>query len=728
MRNIWQIFIRDARRIRNNVIALIVIMGIIVVPCLYAWFNIAASWDPYNNTDNLKVAVASVDEGYQGSLVPIEVNIGERVLTSLHENTQMEWVFTSKENAINGVKSSDYYAAIVIPEDFSRNMMSIFSEDETIEKAKIHYYCNAKDSAIAPKVTEKGASAIQNQINQMFISTVADTALTVMESVANMTDVNDAESIVSNLIANLNRISNSLSSSAGTMDSFSGMTDSIEKMTGSTSDFLGYVSKQSSGSSDSISDIQKTFKGINKTITGTTDGINKALESGISYYKQMSQVIDTAFEKQAGDVEAVASTLETVADSTDSIITKYTILRDELEALGEKYPDIKPAVSSVVAKLNTSIAKQTALRDDLRTSAKELRSGAKDLATAKKEIDALLSKSVKGISKVKADYEKNVMNDLKSLSSSLSKTGSSMKKLLSQLDKSVTSIKDLTDTATEDLQKIRLSLDTSGKLLNKASGRVDDLVSKLEKMQQTGDFSELKDLFADKNDELSAFLAKPVSLKTTKVYEIENYGSSMAPFYSTLAIWIGGIIMVALMSVAVPASALEGLSGIKNNHLYLGRYLTFLILGLAQSSLIGLGDLFYLGIQCRHPFLFMLACWISSIVYVNIIYTLTVSFGDIGKAISVVLLVIQVAGTGGTFPIEVAPRFFRIVYPMLPFTHSMAALRETVGGLYGMDYWLDLAKLGIFLVLSLILGLVLRKPVIRLNNRFSEKLEETKVM
>ena len=179
-------------------------------------------------------------------------------------------------------------------------------------------------------------------------------------------------------------------------------------------------------------------------------------------------------------------------------------------------------------------------------------------------------------------------------------------------------------------------------------------MSKLEKMQQTGDFSELKDLFADKNDELSAFLAKPVSLKTTKVYEIENYGSSMAPFYSTLAIWIGGIIMVALMSVAVPASALEGLSGIKNNHLYLGRYLTFLILGLAQSSLaIGLGALFYLGIQCRHPFLFMLACWISSIVYVNIIYTLTVSFGDIGKAISVVLLVIQVAGTlEGTFPLE----------------------------------------------------------------------------
>ena len=202
----------------------------------------------------------------------------------------------------------------------------------------------------------------------------------------------------------------------------------------------------------------------------------------------------------------------------------------------------------------------------------------------------------------------------------------------------------------------------------------------------------------------------------------------MAPFYSTLSIWIGGIVLVAMMSVTVSDSTLEGLSGVKNSHLYFGRYILFFIMGLMQSTLIGLGDLLFLGIQCRHPFLFMLACWFSSIVYVNIIYTLTVSFGDIGKAISVILLVIQVAGTGGTFPIEVAPTFFRVIYPLLPFTHSMAAMRETVGGMYGMDYWADLIKLSVFLILSLIVGLVLRKPIIRLNDKFSEKLEETKVM
>ena len=129
MRNIWTIFTRDIRKIRTNVIALIVVLGVTVVPCLYAWFNIAASWDPYGNTGNLKVAVASVDEGYIGNLIPLQLNLGDQVLSALRENTQLNWVFTTKSKAMKGVKSGEYYAAIVIPEDFSTNLMSVFSSD-----------------------------------------------------------------------------------------------------------------------------------------------------------------------------------------------------------------------------------------------------------------------------------------------------------------------------------------------------------------------------------------------------------------------------------------------------------------------------------------------------------------------------------------------------------------------------------------------------------------------
>lgn len=726
MKNIWQIFKRDVWRIKNNVIALIVIMGLTVVPCLYAWFNIAASWDPYKNTGNLKVAVASVDKGYEGSLIPIDINIGDRVLSTLHENDQMEWVFTNRDAAVEGVKSGDYYAAIVIPENFSNDMMSLFSED--IEKPQITYYSNAKENAIAPKVTEKGASAIQNQINQVFIETVSDTGLTVMQSVINMTDEEDTGSLVSNLLRNLRNISGSLDASSETLRSFSGMTSSIQQLTSSTGDFLDYVKKQSSDGSGTLSGMQKTVSDIRDTINGTTDSINKLLDSSKGYYEEISKMVDSAFETQAGDARAVADTLDTVASKVDGTISSYTEMRDSIAALGESNPELSALTEPIVAKLNASIATQTELSESLKSTAESLRTSATDVVTAKKELDKLIDESVDGIDSVKKDYEDNVKSILNKLSASLGSAGSDISDLLRQLDKSVDGIRELTDSATSDLVAIQSALDNSGALLDRASSKVSGMITKLEQMQQSGDFSELRLLLSENREALSQFLAAPVSLKTHKVYEIENYGSAMAPFYSTLSIWIGGIVLVAMMSVTVSDSTLEGLSGVKNSHLYFGRYILFFIMGLMQSTLIGLGDLLFLGIQCRHPFLFMLACWFSSIVYVNIIYTLTVSFGDIGKAISVILLVIQVAGTGGTFPIEVAPTFFRVIYPLLPFTHSMAAMRETVGGMYGMDYWADLIKLSVFLILSLIVGLVLRKPIIRLNDKFSEKLEETKVM
>lgn len=137
----------------------------------------------------------------------------------------------------------------------------------------------------------------------------------------------------------------------------------------------------------------------------------------------------------------------------------------------------------------------------------------------------------------------------------------------------------------------------------------------------------------DNKSEVSAFLSAPVELNTKKIYPIDNYGSSMAPFYSTLSIWIGGIVLVAMLKVTVSEESIKkmGLKNVKIHEIYLGRWIIFLILGLLQSTLIALGDLYYLGIQCAHTFLFLFGCWFSSIVYVTISYTLTVSFGDIGK-------------------------------------------------------------------------------------------------
>ena len=154
----------------------------------------------------------------------------------------------------------------------------------------------------------------------------------------------------------------------------------------------------------------------------------------------------------------------------------------------------------------------------------------------------------------------------------------------------------------------------------------------------------------------------------------------------------------------------------------------FAVIAIAQSGLICLGDLFFLGIQCEHPILFMLAGIFTSIVFGNIVYTLASTFGDIGKAAAVIIMVVQVAGSGGTFPIEMMTHFFRITYPLMPFKHSMTAMREAIAGTYGATYWTALGYLAIFLVISLVVGIALHKPLKKANDMFVESLEKTKLM
>lgn len=726
MKNVWKIFQRDMMRVRNNVIALVVIIGISVVPCLYAWFNIAASWDPYSNTGNLKVAVASVDEGYEGSLIPIEINIGDKVLSALRENTQMEWVFTTEEKATSGVKSGKYYAAIVIPKDFSNKMMSVFSEK--VEKPEITYYSNAKENAIAPKVTDKGAGAVQRQVNEVFIETVSDTTLTVLQAVSNMTQASGAETIVDNLNTNLNQIAGDLTASAGLLESFSDMTGSAQKLLNSTTEFLQTVQQQTKESRQTFQETSKTFSGLDDSMDAAADSVGTALKSAENVYDQMDQVISGAFSDESADAQQIASTLDTLAGQVGNVVTAYTSVRDSVAAVADKYPETSPLVDAIVVRMDTSIQQQKNLQSKLQDSAKGLRDATTDLGTARSELKNLAAKNRENMSGMSASYKSSVQKSLNQLSASLTSSKQEISSLLSQLDQSANGIYKLTDTADSDLSEIQKVLGDSGELLAEASDRIADTTAKLDEMEASGDFSELKALISGDKSAISTFLAAPVSLDTHKMYEIANYGSSMAPFYSVLSIWIGGIVLVAMLKVNVSENCTKGLKNVKLHQIYFGRFITFMIVGLFQSTLIALGDLLYLGIQCEHPFLFLLGCWFSSLVFVNIIYTLTVSLGDIGKAVSVILLVVQVAGTGGTFPIEVAPSFFRAVYPLLPFTHSMAALRETVGGMYGMNYWIDLGKLAIFLGISLIVGLVLRKPIIKANDAFTEKLEETKLM
>lgn len=722
MKNIFQIFYKDICSIRKNVIAWIVILGITIVPSLYAWFNIAASWDPYGNTGNLKVAIASQDEGYTSELLPIKLNLGEQILSQLHENKQLDWIFTDAKDAKKGVRSGHYYAALIIPKEFSQNMMSLFASER--KHPEITYYINEKENAIAPKITDKGASAIQQQTNNSFAETISKTALEAFQYVADVTEQSGDEAFAKNLASSLTEISQDLSSASGTVQAFSDMADAASIMLDTTSEFLAQSGNGTQTSLNLLSDSKDGVRSLTSAVAGTTDAVNQALSENQSFYTAVSDALERSLDSFASDSDAVNQAISSVKDRVQRLIDGYTSLSDSLTALKESHPILAPSIDAINRLIAEAIADQTAIKNELDTAQSHLSDTTESAASLKAETDSLIAESIQSITAVKTDFETNIKGKLTALAKQADNTESAVVTLLEQTTQDVSKLSDTAEHSSSTLSEVQRTLSDSASILSELSKK---LVSASETLTLSGNdgLSVLVSLLSESPETVSAFLAAPVSLSEHHVYPVDNYGSAMAPFYSTLSIWVGGIILVAMLKVTVADSTLSKLKNPKMHQLYLGRSLLLLGVGLLQSSLICLGDLFYLRIQCKHPFLFLLAGWFTSIVYISIIYALTVSFGDIGKAVCVILLVMQVAGSGGTFPIEVAPTFFQKVYPLLPFTHSMNAMRECIAGFYGATYWKELGILALFLIPALLLGLVLRKPVVRLNNMFTEKLEST---
>ena len=703
MKKIGQVFLYDISHIKKNVIAMIVVLGLCVVPSLYAWFNIAASWDPYSNTNGLKVAVANTDEGYEGEILPLQINIGDTVISSLRENDQLDWTFTGKKDAVEGVKSGKYYAAIVIPKSFSQDMMSLFSEEMT--HSDIIYYINEKENAIAPKV-----------------------GLDLLDTISEVTSSDGAQAAAQNLTENIRKIGADLDSTAGTVKAFSNMTVSMQQMLDATADILNKAGQNTETNLSLLNETGNSVDSLRSAVSGTTESVNQVLAQGSQCYDAISGQINNAFSLISTDAGATAGALNSVASEVQVMIDRYTGFRDSVQQLADSFPLASDLLQPIIGNLNESIAHQEAVRDKLNEAAAKITETASDAGNYQVQLDQLVKQGSQQISGIRSDYENNVKTQIDTMFGTLGDTSSAVQSLFTSMDNGVEDMEKLAKDAGSGLEKMKTTLDTSASLLTATAEKVNQAAEKLDTAAQDGNVEILKNVLGSSPEVISSFVSAPVRMQTKALYPVENYGSAMAPFYSTLSIWVGGIILVAMMKVTASENLKRALAPLKPHQIYLGRYLLFLVLGLIQSGLICLGDLYFLGIQCEHPFLFLLAGWVSSVIYVNIIYTFTVSFGDVGKAICVVLLVMQVAGSGGTFPIEVALEIFQKIYPFLPFTHSMTAMRECVAGFYQYTYWAELGIMCLFLLASLFLGLVLRKPVIRLNELFIEKLEDTKLI
>lgn len=714
MNKILKVFTNDMKKISTNVIAVVIILGLSILPSLYAWFNIFSNWDPYgpSSTGNIKVAVVSDDAGSEIS--GLEINIGATVVEALQANNTIGWVFTdNSDETIEGVKAGDYYAALVIPETFSKDMVSFLTGD--LEHPQIIYYENGKKNAIAPKITQKAQKTVRQQVNATFISTLAESAMKA-GNVISATD-SDGVSIADTMTEKLTALSSDMDTYINILSSFKGIMDSAQSIISTTKIMLPSLNTVLDSSKTSLSSMQTMVNSSTNTVNTVSDMMLSSLD-----------MIDGTLTMISNVVNSDLSSAQTVS----------TIVLNGIGAVNNMIPYAKEIFNSSVAgieakgdeKINSQINAIRGQFDLVKSDADHVGSSSAVAVSNSNDlidkIQAELAHCSNDIAVLKDTYSSSVKPQLSSTVTNAQAALNTTVNALSSFNLNLGSTDNVLTSYSDTLADGNTNLDTTLELAQELSDYIKTLTENMSELSDNENYNKLIEVMDSNPELLGEFASSPVSLDTVRIYPIENYGSAMAPFYTVLALWVGALILVAIIHVKV--HPIPGVSGICPRHAYFGRYMLFFLVGQLQTLITVLGDLHFIGIQCEHPVMFWFAGAMCSFVFTLFIYSLTVALGNIGEALAVVVMVVQVAGAGCTFPIETLPKVFHSLYNYLPFQFGMNAMKETIGGLYENSYWTYIAKLSVYLLVSLFIGLVGAIPFRKLNKIIDKNKEKSGIM
>ncbi len=721
MKNIWLIYKNDLKKISTNMVAFIVIIGVSILPALYAWFNIASNWDPYSNTGNIKVAVVNLDEGAQIS--KLSINAGEQVVENLKANTQMGWQFVSEAEAEEGVKTGKYYASVLIPEDFSSNLTSILSGQ--LRRPQITYTLNEKLNAIAPKITDKGAEAIKNEVNQSYIDTITKALAETVTLTAGTADDKYGE-IKDNLKLSVNDVIDDIDAVEGSIDLVVTTIDASNVLIDNAKDGLPNLEELLGSAGVISSDTKDAITGVNNAAGQITNGAESIITAIDALYDDINPDVNSAFALVSEDSAAAADKFTSIAKLNSKVINLESQLVEFFTTVSNK---LGIDNSDIIGKLNDSIDKQNAIIDKINSIADNIRKTGNVPANAKSDLDKLISQGRQSVVGISAEYSSNTKPAIDSMIGSVFDGLDSITGMMNQIDGTVPDVETALDSGKTSLDALKTALLGINTTLENGKERFNTILEKLDTVDDENSLVSFIDSLSYAPDDLGDFMSSPVKIQSVKVYPVENYGSAMAPFYTVLAIWVGSIVLIAILKTDLGAKEIKRLGGnIRPIEAYFGRYQIYLTAALIQGLIIALGDLFFLRIQCESPVLFILTVILTSFVFSLFVYSLTVTFSVIGKALAVIILVLQVAGSGGTYPPEVLPEFFQNLLPYLPFKYAVNGLRETVAGVYAKAYINDMLMLLVYVAVALFIGIILRRPFLKSMNYFNKRLEETELM
>lgn len=737
MRDALSVIKNDVNKVRRSVMASCLVLFLILIPLLFTWFNVLASWDPFGNTKDLKIAVASEDTGYTSALFPIEVNAGEQVLSQLRGNNQMDWVITNADDALEGTRSGEYYASIILPESFSSDMLTFYADGS--EPAEIALHTNEKKNALAPTIANQGAQGLSTSISETFTRIVGDVSLGLVTSLSDFLDQDDTQDALDRIEARAEGLQTQLRNGARTARTMEELAESTIPLIESAQRIIDAP----------LPELPETAQNNAGDITGASDALDGALSATRKSYAVVGERIDDLYETANVSRETRSETLNTLADNVQLNIDAYQGLKESINS--QVRPVLPSEAATLRGQLDEAIVAQESVRDRLRSAA--------DTGSTERPDFSSLDQAASAIEDVRNSGIRDQINEL----------GETLRSIGDTIELPEGNI----DLNSDSLASASQALDGVGDTLDKNAASLNDLRERLSTAGETGDLSDLANMVGDDPDAFAQILASPVEVNRQAIYPVASFGTGMTPLYTTLALWVGGILASVALRTDVAAKltkhrprkdailgeddseddiddvtdgtelsaeasepTLSDTKEVKETEAeeigplakYFGRYGTFALIGLAQSTLLTLGLIFFVKVEATHPFLLVLAGWVASSIFMLLIYAFTVALGNAGKALSVFLLVIQISSAGGSYPLQLLPEWFQNVSPWLPATYTVRAFRAAIAGIYQADYWTALGALLLFIIPALILGVVLRKPFAKYTSSLNEALAKTKMM
>lgn len=689
MKNILKIFRSDLRAIYKYFFVIVIVISMGVLPSLYALINIYANWDPYAGMKNVQVALASEDEGIKlkdGT----RVNSADEIIDDVKDDKDIAYrPISDPEKAIEGVRSGKFYAAIIFEDGFTYDMHH-FEEAVGQEQPRLTYYTNIKRNPITSKITDQVAEDILGDVNSKALRSMLTEYFGHEKDALEGIDTEEA-------------VDAAIEQLTGTRDAVHDYNESITQIMAAKGEFATALKsardRLDKGKSQGRSDIEaaekglenakETVKEVSKTINEKTGELKKEIDDLAGQAKNLvkNPITDAAAEKALKKANRTLTLLQNLR----SILPekpKTTAVRISADAM-----DVMISSTERIVKMLTSDPSNSQIATDAE-ALKELLSD--DMVPSLKLMLSDIENSLETTKPILKSAE-GVLGDVEPVLDSAGSVSGSL------------------DSSMEGLQGMLTSLEK----------KLDNIITKVEEAKGSEKANVLANLLGNTPEQYTDFFVNPVEIEETQFFKAESYGAAMTPFYTIIALWVGGVMLVTLMNCTVSRKKYPRITEAEG---YFGRYLIFFLIGQIQAAVVVAGDIFLLGVTPAHPWLMWLSASVTSMVFVALIYAITLVFGDIGRALVVVIMFIQIAGSSGTYPIEILPGIFEKIYLFFPFPYAINAMRETICGMYENYFVIHLGQLMIFFLVAAALGILARKPFLGVKQYMQDKMKETEVM